>query len=181
MSSCCPAWVDFATKNDSDLLEHISKTPSPVAYTAEKARVDNPNAKIVFIAPCVAKKRETLLKTECDYSISFEEFGSFLVASGIEISQQEEYKAKLGGSQIAKNFAQAGGVAQAVKSAINIDARIESINGLDKSNQRIIKNMLKKKEFDFLEVMACEGGCLGGCQNLTSPNEGLRIFDKSKE
>jgi len=180
MSSCCPSWVDYAEKSKFDYKEYISHTASPLAFTAEKARKDNPDAKLVFIAPCIAKKRETELQTDCEYCISFEELGAYLVASEIEISEQDEAQAKVSGNETGKNFAKAGGVAKAVESSIDKEVRIAAIDGLSKSNQRIINEMLKKREFDFLEVMSCEGGCLGGCQSLTSPNEGLKIFKASK-
>jgi iron only hydrogenase large subunit-like protein len=180
ISSCCPSWVDFAKKCKSDLEQYISTTPSPLVYTAKKVREKFSDAKLVFIAPCIAKKRETALQTDCEYCISFEELGAYFVAAGIEISEQDEVQAILSGNIMAKNFAEAGGVANAVKSSIDKEVRIAAIDGLSKVNQRIINQMLKKREFDFLEVMGCEGGCLGGCQSLTSPNEGKQIFNKSK-
>lgn len=180
MSSCCPSWVDFVKKSKFDLEQFISTTPSPLVYTAKKVREKFPDAKLVFIAPCIAKKRETIEKSNCDYCISFEELGSFMVAAGIEISEQDEVQAILSGNIMAKNFAEAGGVANAVKNSIDKKVRTTTIDGLSKANQRIINQMIKINEFDFIEVMSCEGGCLGGCQSLTSPNEGKQIFNKSK-
>ncbi|MEA3317372.1 MAG: monomeric [FeFe] hydrogenase [Bacteroidota bacterium] len=178
MSSCCPAWVDFAQKSSFDYSRYISDTPSPLCYTAREARKKFPNAKLVFISPCIAKKQEAKLNVDVDYCISFEELGAYLVASGIEISEQKEYEAVLSGNKLAKNFAAAGGVAQSIKNTLNKEVNISFVQGLDKSNQRKIRQMLKKNEFDFLEVMSCEGGCLGGCQNITSLVEGDRIFQK---
>ncbi len=180
ISSCCPSWVDYAAKSKFDYNKYISHTASPLVYTAEKARKDNPDAKLVFIAPCIAKKRETELQTDCDYCISFEELGAYLVAAEVEISEQNDAQPIILGNETGKNFAEAGGVAKAIENTLDREVRIAAIDGLNKANQRAINQMLKKNEFDFLEVMSCEGGCLGGCQSLTSPNEGKRIFNKSK-
>lgn len=178
-SSCCPSWVKLVQTQQTLDEEIISKTPSPLAFTAEKVKQHHPNAKTVFIAPCIAKKAEARSLTNCDYCISFEELGAWLVASGIEVSNQQEYKPKESASLQGHNFAMAGGVAQAIRDNIASECRIENIHGLNKANIRQIKQQIKNHSCDFMEVMSCEEGCMGGSQSLVPVKETIRIF-KSK-
>lgn len=180
-SSCCPAWVKLVKTQKSFDEGIISHTPSPLAYTAEKVKQLHPNAKTVFIAPCMAKKAEAQELSDCDYCISFEELGAWLVASGIEISEQETYKPKVSASLLGQNFAMAGGVSLAIKAAVEKDCRLENIHGLNKANIRLIKQKIKSHSCDFMEVMSCEEGCLGGNLSLVSSRESIRIFNAKAE
>lgn len=175
-SSCCPSWV-YYVNNQPDIDNKIlSETLSPLNYTCKKVKKENPDAKVVFIAPCVAKKKESLAVAECDYCISFEELGALLVASNIEISNSEKYIPQQIASAEGYGFAKAGGVAQAIKQNTSDQCKIESINNLNKSNIRQIKKIIKKRSYNFLEVMSCEGGCLGGNLSIVSKREAERIF-----
>jgi len=180
-SSCCPAWVKFVKTQTSLDDDIISNTPSPLAYTAKIVKQENPKAKTVFIAPCIAKKAEAQALSDCDYCISFEELGAWLVASGIEISDQVEYKPKVTASLLGQNFAMAGGVSLAIKESVENDCRIENIHGLNKANIRLIKQKIKSHSCDFMEVMSCEEGCLGGNLSLVSSRESIRIYNAKAE
>jgi [FeFe] hydrogenase (group B1/B3) len=57
-SSCCPAFVDYVEKQFPDLAKHISHNLSPVATVSKFIKETTPEAKIVFIGPCTAKKME---------------------------------------------------------------------------------------------------------------------------
>ena len=57
-SSCCPAFVSYVKKQFPDLAPYISHNLSPMATISKKIKEDNPNAKVVFIGPCTAKKME---------------------------------------------------------------------------------------------------------------------------
>jgi iron only hydrogenase large subunit-like protein len=50
----------------------------------------------------------------------------------------------------------------AVKSAVGENYTVMNIDGLDKKNKGLLKSMLKNPQAQFVEVMACEGGCLNG-------------------
>ena len=57
-SSCCPAFVDYIHKKFPDMVKHISHNLSPMATIAKYIKETTPDAKIVFIGPCTAKKME---------------------------------------------------------------------------------------------------------------------------
>ena len=58
-TSCCPSYVEAVRKHVPGLAPNVSHTPSPMAYTAEEMREQYPDARLVFIGPCVAKRKES--------------------------------------------------------------------------------------------------------------------------
>ena len=54
------------------------------------------------------------------------------------------------------------GVRIAVVNAIGDKYSNIHIEGLDKKNQALLKSMAKKPDAQFVEVMACDGGCING-------------------
>ena len=55
-SSCCPAFVKFIKINFPDIAKDISNNPSPMVAVAKFIKRTDPNGKVVFIGPCIAKK-----------------------------------------------------------------------------------------------------------------------------
>ena len=57
-TSCCPSWVELANKHIPEMKPFISSTGSPMYYAARIAKEKHPDAQVVFIGPCVAKRKE---------------------------------------------------------------------------------------------------------------------------
>lgn len=162
-TSCCPAYVELTEKHITDLQPYVSSTPSPMVFTDKWVKETNPDAITVFVGPCVAKRSEALKKTDINYVLNFEELGAMIVSKGIELSNETEDVDISKASHIGRGFAQSGGVAFAIKSAIPKGVNEIIINGLDKPNMRALKNMGKGKcDGNFVEVMVCAEGCVAG-------------------
>ena len=72
-TSCCPSWVELANKHIPEMKPFISSTGSPMYYAARIAKEKHPDAQVVFIGPCVAKRKEAR-RDECvDFVMTFEE------------------------------------------------------------------------------------------------------------
>lgn len=56
-SCCCPMWVAMIKKLYSDLVPHVAPSVSPMIACGRIIKKLYKNAKVVFIGPCVAKKR----------------------------------------------------------------------------------------------------------------------------
>lgn len=167
-TSCCPAYVELVKKHLPQLEKNVSTTKSPMVYTSRQIREEYPEAKSVFMGPCVAKRKEAENTEEVDYVLSFEEVGALFMALGIDVSgfygeMNDE------ASKEAREFAFSGGVTEAVMTNLNIEEPIKKdrIDGLDKKSLRRMKRLSKEKP-DFLEVMACEDGCAGGPTSVVS-------------
>lgn len=178
-TSCCPAYVSWVDKHADMLKPFVSETLSPMAYAAKRAKQLYPDADVVFIGPCLAKRYEAELNDEVDYIMSFEELGAFMVAYSINPADCEETALNGEVSGFSRGYAQAGGVRNAIVNAVGDGYTTASYEGLDKQNQRALKAMPKKPEAQFVEVMACEGGCINGPCSLAPFNLAKRQIKKA--
>ena len=181
-TSCCPAWSVMAKKEFPEHADCISMALTPMTLTARLIRKQRPNAKIVFVGPCSAKKLEAMrrsVRSEVDFVLTFEEMMGMMKARGIE-----EYN-KLEGegasdfevaSADGRGFAVSGGVATAVVNAIHRrypDREVNVVNaeGLDEC-RKMMKDAVKGKYPGYLlEGMACPGGCVAGAGTLQAINK----------
>ena len=182
-TSCCPSYVETVRKHTPGLMPYVSHTPSPLAYTAEELREKYPDAKLVFVGPCVAKRKEARDQNSADYVLSFEELDSILEGMNIEPAGMEGIAVQ-SYSRESRGFAQSGGVLGAVlaeKQSENFS--YETINGIDKAMIRTLKQMEKGNAgAQFYEVMACEGGCIAGPgANIKSAKAKKNFINSMKE
>ena len=168
-SSCCPAFVNLVQKNYPELADKVSQNPSPMAMMALSIRKTDPTAEIVFIGPCIAKKFETLYtrtKNVVGTSITFEEMQAWFDAKGIDLHALQGVKLNKA-SSYGRGFARCGGLGDAVAEAIremgsDFDLKAVSCNGLTECNAALLKASKGLLKENFIEGMACEGGCIGG-------------------
>ena len=166
-TSCCPAYVNLVGKHLPELVEHVSLTPSPMVYAHEMVRAADPSAKTVFIGPCVAKRSEARRKG-IDFVMSVEELGALLAGRKIDILACEPHPLKRPAAATARNFARSCGVTEAVlkEATSKIDGfKLDSrqIDGIDRKTVAQLKlHALGKLPGNFIEVMACPGGCVNG-------------------
>ncbi len=161
-SSCCPAYVEWVHKHAPTLKPYVSQTPSPMVFAARRVKEQYPDAEVVFIGPCLAKRYESDSVPEVDYVMSFEELGAFISAYGIDVAACEEMMLDERVSSNARGYALAGGVRNAITTATGGKFTSANVEGLDKKNIGLLRSMLKKPTAQFVEVMACEGGCING-------------------
>lgn len=181
-TSCCPAYVRAVKLHVPELLPCVSDTRSPMHYTAELVKKENPDCISVFIGPCLAKRKEGQDDEYVDYVLSVEEIGALFIAKEIDIAKQvvEECEGCKKPTASGRNFAVTGGVAEAVKVRLKSPEKLRPavINGLDKAGIKTLTNYGKiqagiMKHSDdtpnLVEVMSCEGGCIAGPSVISNP------------
>ena len=171
-TSCCPAYVNLIGKHLPELIEHVSLTPSPMVYAHEMVRKREPNAKTVFIGPCVAKRSEAKRKG-IDFVLSFEELGALFAGRKIDVIACEAHPVERPAAASARNFARSCGVTEAVLAEAtakipDFQLSAKQINGIDRKTCAMLKLYAAGKlPANFLEVMACPGGCVNGPCSLS--------------
>lgn len=173
-SSCCPTFVEFIEKNFPTLKDHISSNLSPMASIAKWIKEHYPKTKIMFIGPCVSKKQEIKLdkvKPYVDVTLTFEELQALIDARDIDASKLEESPFD-NASYFGRIFARSGGLADAVRQGLKeneleFEYKPISVDGLDNCRAALLKAKIGTQEFNFIEGMACPGGCIGGPCCLT--------------
>ncbi|PKM48954.1 MAG: ferredoxin [Firmicutes bacterium HGW-Firmicutes-7] len=196
-SSCCPAFVDYITKEFPQLLEHVSHNLSPMAAIAKKIKETDENAKIVFIGPCTAKKMEfqqEQVRPYIDSVLTFEELQALIDSRDIDIATLP-LDVLDNASYYGRIFARSGGLADAVRQALK-EQHLEdfeynpiSCDGIEASKMALLRASKKALPYNFIEGMACNGGCIGGAGCLThgakDKNEvdqyGMLAFEKTIE
>lgn len=170
-TSCCPAWVEAAKRHIPEIVPMVSETPSPMGFAGQLVRAEHPDAVTVFIGPCIAKRREAQSDPNVDYVMTFEELGALFAAKEIDLVSLEAAELEKPASSFARNFARSCGVSEAILDEMSgnepktdrpkIDGKF--INGLDRKSMNLLKMYAKGKlPGNFVEVMACGGGCVGG-------------------
>lgn len=184
-SSCCPAFVEHIHKNHPELIPNISHAVSPMIATARLIKQTDPTAKIVFIGPCIAKKMESqdsLLRNDLDFVMTFEELQALLDANTIDVGLCEEGVLD-NASYYGRIFARSGGVSEALKhvyDSLKFEPSLDSVvcDGLDACQKALTLAKFNKLEGNFIEGMACKGGCICGPASLSHGPKDKNEVDK---
>lgn len=185
-SSCCPAFVSYVKKQFPDLAPYISHNLSPMATISKKIKENNPNAKVVFIGPCTAKKME-IKKEEVspyvDVVITFEELQALFDSRDILLANLESESIK-NASYYGRIFARNCGLSEAVAEGLkekgidNFDLKAVPCDGIEACRVALLKASKKMLDGNFIEGMACMGGCIGGAGCLTHGDTNKIRIDK---
>ncbi|WP_455598206.1 [FeFe] hydrogenase, group A [Cloacibacillus sp.] len=228
-TSCCPAWVSYAEKNEPEVVKNLSTCRSPMqmfAAVIKEHHKHSPRKHVhVAVMPCTAKKAEAAreefrgeLGPDVDYVITTQELIQMIKESGIVFSELEPEAVDMpfgtmSGAGVI--FGVTGGVTEAVlrrvisdKSAVALrtitfkgvrggdgiksatvkygdrELKIAVVSGLGNAHE-LIKRIKEGEHYDFVEVMACPGGCVCGAgqpfilrEGKVSHGKGLYSADK---
>ncbi len=173
-SSCCPAFVQYIKSAFPALLPYVSHNLSPMAALAKYIKETTENAKVIFIGPCTAKKAEAQLNTVKPYVdavLTFEELQALFDSKDVDITTLSEDVLD-NASYFGRIFARSGGLSDAVVQALTeqkIDFTVKSAvcDGIDACKTALLKKSKNVLDANFIEGMACVGGCIGGAGCLT--------------
>ena len=173
-TSCCPAWSVMAKKLFPDFKPYISMALTPMVLTGRLIKKEHPNAKVVFIGPCAAKKLEASRKSvrsDIDFVLTFEEVMGMFEAKGVDLEAAMVDDPFNEGTANGRGFAISGGVANAVKQCIqkehpDKEVLIDSAEGLKNCRTMLMMAKAGKRNGYLLEGMACPGGCVAGAGTL---------------
>lgn len=184
-SSCCPAFVSYIKSAFPDLVPYISHNLSPMATLAKYIKETDNKAKVVFIGPCTAKKAEAQLeavKPYIDCVLTFEELQALFDSRDIDITTLgEDYLDNA--SYYGRIFARSGGLSDAVAESLkeqNIEFDLNAIacDGIEECKIALLKKSKNVLNNNFIEGMACVGGCIGGAGCLTHGEKNKSEVDK---
>jgi len=186
-SSCCPAFVAYIEKQFPDFVEHISHNLSPMATIAKYIKETEENAKIVFIGPCTAKKAEfqkESVRPYIDSVMTFEELQALFDSRDLDITSMEEDILD-NASYFGRIFARSGGLADAVAQGLkeqgldgDFALKAVSCDGIEACRTALLKASKNVLDANFIEGMACMGGCIGGAGCLTHGEKNKAEVDK---
>ena len=184
-SSCCPAFVKYIEKSFPELLPFVSHNLSPMATIAKYVKEHEANCKTVFIGPCTAKKMEVQkesVKPYVDAVLTFEELQALFDSRAIDVTALEEDVLD-NASYFGRIFARSGGLSDAVAEGIkeqNLSFVLKPCicDGIEQCRVALFQKKAGKLQANFIEGMACVGGCIGGAGCLTHGEKNKAEVDK---
>ena len=184
-SSCCPAFVTYIRQSFPQLLPMVSHNLSPMAAIARFIKETTPDAKTIFIGPCTAKKAEAQLDTVKPYIdavLTFEELQALFDSKDLDITTLPEDVLD-NASYFGRIFARSGGLSDAVAEGLkeqNIDFDLKPCvcDGIEACRMALLKKSKNALDANFIEGMACLGGCIGGAGCLTHGEKNKAEVDK---
>ena len=185
-SSCCPAFVSYIEKSVPDLLPFVSHNLSPMATIAKYIKEHEAPAKVVFIGPCTAKKAEVQKPEVAQYvdvAMTFEELQALFDSREIDITGLEEDVLD-NASYFGRIFARCGGLSDAVAEGLkehgfdDFELKACSCDGIEACRVALLKKSKNLSDANFIEGMACVGGCIGGAGCLTHGEKNKAEVDK---
>ena len=158
ISSCCHSINLLIQKYFPSALEYLADVVSPMQAHCIDIKKRYPNAKTVFVGPCVAKKDEAEhYEGIVDAVLTFEELSNWLKEENIELKQEMDSNEK----SRARFFPTTGGILKTMAldapgyNYIALDGVQNCMDALrDIENGKIHKC--------FIEMSACVGSCIGG-------------------
>ena len=187
-TSCCPGFVGYVKRHHPEMEQYVSHTPSPMVMIGLHLKEKEPNAKVVFIGPCVAKKTEFQLgrsRNSIDSVLTFEELAALFEAREIEVSELEE-GALEGASPYGRGFAASGGVAGAVTQALkekgsDFEVKPVACSGIEECKIALLKLNRGLLDGNLIEGMACVGGCIQGPSNIIRTPKNKQELEEHKK
>ena len=158
ITSCCHSVNLLIQKYFPAELEYLADVMSPMQAHCQDIKKRFPNAKTVFIGPCVSKKDEAEhYEGIVDAVLTFEELTNWLKEAGIELKQDidsnEESRARF--------FPTTGGILKTM--AQNAPGYTYlAIDGVENCIDALKDIESGKIHKCFIEMSACVGSCIGG-------------------
>lgn len=186
-SCCCPMWVGMLKKVYKELVPDLSPSVSPMVAAGRIIKKLNPDAKVVFIGPCIAKKAEAKEKDivgDIDFVLTFQELDNIFKVLEINPSELNGIPTKDYASRGGRLYARTGGVSIAVGEAVEelYPEKAKLFESVKAEGVKECKDILSKAlngeiEANFIEGMGCVGGCVGGPKALIPKEQGKVSVD----
>lgn len=190
-SCCCPVWFNMTKKGYPEMYRHMSPAVSPMIASGRFLKKLFNDARVVFFAPCIAKKaeiNEPELRGAIDFVVNFRELSEIFNALEIhpeELPGDEKDQASLGG----RLYAKTGGVSFSVKTVVNrlepsrvIKLKAKRVDGVKNCKELLDRlNAGEEIHANFIEGMGCAGGCVGGPRTNIDVDRATRIVNETGE
>ncbi len=184
LTSCCPSWSMLAKKYFPDLIGEISQELTPMVATARTIKIEHPNAKVVFVGPCAAKKLEAMRRTvrsDVDFVVTFEELQAMFDAKDIDLTKYEAESSFHNATGAGRGYGVAGGVAEGIEKVLKeyypeVPIHIEHAEGLADCKKVLALAKAGKMKGCLIEGMGCPGGCIAGAgTNIPIPKAAKKL------
>ena len=158
ITSCCHSVNLLIQKHFKGLIPYLADVVSPMQAHCKDIKRRMPDAKTVFIGPCIAKKDEAQhYEGIVDATLTFDELNAWFKAEGItpeqKIDRDENSRARF--------FPTSGGILKTM-SLNNPNYNYMVIDGIQNCIAALKDIEAGNVHKCFIEMSACAGSCIGG-------------------
>lgn len=158
ISSCCHSINLLIQKYFPSLLPYLANVLSPMQAHCSYIKKRHPEAKTVFIGPCVAKKDEAQhYEGIVDAVLTYEELTEWLSGEGIELKKEMDSNRE----SRARFFPTTGGILKTMK-LTQPDYDYMAIDGVENCIAALKDIEQGNIHHAFIEMSSCVGSCVGG-------------------
>ncbi len=158
IETCCPVIVRLVETKFPSLIAQLSPIASPMVIHGRMLKQKYPNAKVVFLSPCVAKQSEALdprFADGVDAVISMPEMDEWLLDTELYDENEDTEE-----ENIARLYPISGGIIKTINDFSGYKRL--AIEGIERSEPALKSIESGHLRGFFFEMNACLGGCLNG-------------------
>lgn len=160
ITSCCPAVNTMIELYYPKALSYLAPVDTPMIAHAKMIRKKRPDAKVVFIGPCIAKKREAHESGVVDGVLTFEDLAAMFEDKGIVLSEIAHIPSKAsGGVNRAKYYPISRGIIKSFENYID-GYEFVAVDGAEKCKE-VLEN-IESLSGMFIEMNSCDSACVNG-------------------
>jgi signal transduction histidine kinase/iron only hydrogenase large subunit-like protein len=180
LSSACPALVSFIEKFYPQLIDNLAPIVSPTVAMGRVIKWQyNPDAKVVFIGPCVAKKAETkdeMVGGVIDAVLTFPELSEMFTTKGIDPASEEDGELSGPMPGLGRLWPVPGGLLKIAGISTDIlSTDIVVAEGIDRAVGCLREFVQGKTRTKFLDIFFCQG-CIDG----PAIDKSLSLFERRR-
>lgn len=158
ISSACASVNLLIQKHYPEMIKYLADTLSPMQAHCRDIKRRNPEAKTVFIGPCVAKKDEAQRYPGIvDAALTFEELTEWLEKENVRL----EKKVDSNPESLARIFPTVAGILRTMKDR-NPEYEYVAVDGIDNCIAALEDVAAGHVSNCFMEMSACKGSCVNG-------------------
>ena len=158
ITSSCASVNYYIKRHRPEAAKYLLPVLTPMKALAKILRERYPEAKFVFIGPCLSKKGEAFENgSGVSAVLLFEELEDWLAEENIVVHEDESFRNQ---PRLSRLFPMSGGILATIKQEPGINYL--PISGFDGVKQTIEDVIDGKLPHCFIEMNFCKGGCVGG-------------------
>ncbi len=157
ISSCCSSVNMLIQKYFPEALPYLAQVASPMQAHCAAIKKEDPQAKTVFIGPCISKKAEADQYPDIvDSVMTFEQLSDWMKDEDVALAASEgDVRGK------ARLFPTSGGILRSMEQR-NKNYSYITVDGMENCIAAIKDVVAGSMENCFIEMSACVGSCVGG-------------------
>lgn len=160
ITTCCPAVTALIEKEYGDLINNMAPVISPLIVHGKLIKEKYPDAKVVFLSPCIAKYKEIedeRFKGNIDACINMFELYDWIKDTK-DTSEEDDWEDFEG--SISRLYPTPGGIVGTLKD--NLNYKYVNVEGIERIKSVLQAIQEGQMEGYFFEMSSCIGSCMGG-------------------